>query len=169
MWYKNPFFLIPRLAVISLNLAFQSPFLAPQPHKHLETTNNKKRGCWVNTSRTLPSVHGPHAVPARQSRSPDHSMFRDLDKARRLEAGTQVAGFNTLTQCQMTRPTHGRRTAGLHCIANVAVLKYKACWNSFGTVKVGEQHSTILRCIQTMPRAIFQETGSNCYLIPRQL
>lgn len=42
IWYKNLLFLIPCLAVIGLNLAFQSPFLAPQSHKHLETTKKKR-------------------------------------------------------------------------------------------------------------------------------
>lgn len=133
--YKNLLFLIPCLAVISLNLAFQPPFLAPQSHEHLEITKEKK---YVGSTypRTFPSVHRPHAIPVLQvqSCSFDDYTSRNLAKARRLEVGIQVAGFNTLTQCQMTHPTHSRRTAKLCCIARVAALKYEAHWNSFGTV-----------------------------------
>lgn len=39
--YKDLFFFIPRLAVISLDLAFQPPFLAPQSHRNLEKTRRK--------------------------------------------------------------------------------------------------------------------------------
>jgi len=49
--YKNLFFFIPRLTVISLNLAFQPPFLAPQSDKYLETT--KEKGCWVKTFQNI--------------------------------------------------------------------------------------------------------------------
>lgn len=142
--YKNLFFLIPCLAVIGLNLAFQPPFLASQSHKHLETT--RKTDIGSTYSRMFPSVYRHHIVPVlqRQSHSFDHYTFRNLDKARRLKAGIQVEGFNTLTLCQMTRRTHSR-TAKLHCVASVAVLKYKAHWNSFGTVRSRRATSKVLR------------------------
>lgn len=66
----------------------------------------------------------------------------------------------------MTHSTRSRRTAKLRSIAS-GNTRHPGI--HLPLLEVGEQPNKILRCIQIMPGAIFQETGSNCDLIPGQL
>lgn len=122
--YKNLFFLIPCLAVISLNFAFQPPFLAPQSHKHLETT--KKRACWASVSQTIPfSPQVPHCPSSTEAKLlPDHRARGAWTQPEnwRQESGVQASTPEVSTQCHIPLPGEELKP---HCTAGRGVLKYQ--------------------------------------------